>query len=75
MEITLKFKKNTKAGKTLLDILEAYVRNNKDIEMIRPYTQDDLNEESLQALEEASKGIGVSEPKDVEDFIKDLKSW
>lgn len=77
MEVTLKFKKNSKAGKTLLEILKAYVKVNKDVEMIQPYehTQDDFTEETLKVLEESSKGIGVTEAKNIKDFIEDLKNW
>ncbi|MDT0643700.1 type II toxin-antitoxin system RelB/DinJ family antitoxin [Zunongwangia sp. F363] len=82
--VTIKIDERTKAGKAFLEIAKIFSREKKGVEIVKPalvkkaksksypVSKNVPNAETLKAMEEAEKGIGVKRFDSVDALFEDL---
>lgn len=84
--LTIKINERTKAGKTLMNLIELFSKEQKGIliideqktedqEKFPAVSQEKLKPHVLKSFEETDSGIGLSEPQSEEDFLKEIETW
>lgn len=67
--ITLKINEKSSFGKLFLEFVKTFVSEKKGVEIVKT-----PNAETLKAIEEVEKGIGVIKAKNVDELFKKLKA-
>lgn len=67
--ITLKINEKSSLGKLFLEFVKTFVSEKKGVEIVKV-----PNAETLKAIEEVEKGIGVIKAKNVDELFKKLKA-
>lgn len=67
--ITLKINERTKMGKIILDLINLSASEHKGVELVKT-----PNQETLEAIENIEKGIGLTRSESHEDLMSKLNS-
>ncbi|SHG01581.1 hypothetical protein SAMN05444483_104105 [Salegentibacter echinorum] len=83
--VTIEVNERTKAGKAILELVKLFSDKEKGVKIVEPVNNPSAKEYPVskntpnaitrKGMKEAEKGIGVSEPKEVDEFLKEMDSW